>query len=456
MKKRELTSNILIGASAFGIFALAVQRLSLAQWLATQPQVPIQHQGISILKPLCGVDEGLAESLEIFATLPYSRYELLLGVRSKDDVAYQLAEQLRMRYPAKVRVVIQRGEPGLNPKVNQLITLEKAARYDILLISDSNVRPPPMYLEEMSAMFEDPEVGCATNPTSGIGHTSIGAMFDNMHLSSIGAVHVAAKSLLGIDFVVGKSQALRRSAIQALGGFIAYKDILAEDWMIGKDIRVKLGMKVVCGRQPIYNYATERTIQSFWERYARWGVVQRTAATVPEYAALGLIRNPIPWAVIAYFLDPKEWKGYFTGGVLISKTMLDLSVAKALGVKPLGMKEAFGVPVKDALLFGTWVRGIFKSTVDWRGNVLKVTENSRLVPMAPLKLPASQPKVDEQSFLDETKVSAASDSPGAYFGSAYRPGFEPQPSSGETRKYARRPGSGPSGSNGRRDKQWPQ
>ena len=40
-------------------------------------------------------------------------------------------------------MVIQEPSAGLNPKVNQLITLARAARHPLLLISDSNVRVGP-------------------------------------------------------------------------------------------------------------------------------------------------------------------------------------------------------------------------------------------------------------------------------------------------------------------------
>ena len=86
--------------------------------------------GISILKPLCGVDDDLEANLAQFASLDYPRYEVLLGVKDTRDPAYAVARAAVARWPQVMRLVLQEGEPGLNPKVNQLVTLSSEARYD--------------------------------------------------------------------------------------------------------------------------------------------------------------------------------------------------------------------------------------------------------------------------------------------------------------------------------------
>src|SRR5439155_12021378 len=122
------------------------------------------RRGISILKPLCGLDDDLVANLESFVAIDYAPYEVLLGVRDRHDAAYPIALALARRFPRRVRVVLQRGAPGLNPKVNQLATLARAARYEIVVVSDSNVRVPDGYLDEIAAHLEDPRVGLVTHP----------------------------------------------------------------------------------------------------------------------------------------------------------------------------------------------------------------------------------------------------------------------------------------------------
>src|SRR5205823_5228095 len=153
-----------------------------------------------------GLDDELAVNLERFATLRYPNYELLLGVRDARDPAWPLAAAAARRFPARVRVVLQRGEPGLNPKVNQLCTLAAAARHDLLVVSDSNVRVGDDYLWEIAALLDDAAVGLVTHPVVGVGEARLGSLMDNLHLAgSVGAGMIGAKNVAKKDIVVGKS-----------------------------------------------------------------------------------------------------------------------------------------------------------------------------------------------------------------------------------------------------------
>src|SRR5439155_1786675 len=114
---------------------------------------------------------------------------------------------------------LQQGEPGLNPKVNQLLTLACKAHHNILVISDSNTRVQPDYLDDIAAHLEDPKVGLVTHPLVGDGETEsdarLGAIADNLHITGVITPGVvAAKLLAGKDYVIGKSMALRRDDLK--------------------------------------------------------------------------------------------------------------------------------------------------------------------------------------------------------------------------------------------------
>lgn len=382
---RQIASRWLGYGSWAGLAAIGVQRIALAAHYAKEPQVPQQPlRGISILKPLCGADEGLAQSLEIFARLPYPNFEMLLGIEDVSDPAFEIARQLESRFP-NVRVVMRESTPGLNPKVNQLCTLARHASNDVLLISDANIRPHPAYLHEMSAMFEDPNVGLATNTFSGKNHQTLGGACDNLHAATNSASHVAGKMLLGLDFVMGGSEAIRRDVLERLGGFEAYKDVLAEDYLLGRDVS-RLGFKVATGRLPVYNVAPKRTLGSFGDRFARWGTMQATATATPLPAVALALLNPIALAGLSWLAaEPgAERSAALRRLALVTagKIALDLSNAAALGVAPLGLAEAAAVPIKDAVLFGSWARGLVSREVNWRGKKARVSgPDTRLAPL---------------------------------------------------------------------------
>jgi len=280
----------LLAAAAAGTALLLLQLGALRRHLAAPPAAPRGRPSISVLKPLCGVDDELEENLASFAMLAWPDYEVLLGLRGPDDAACPLARRFEAAFPGRFRVVFQRGEPGLNPKVNQLVTLAQDARFGLLLVSDSNTRLPAHALAEVVAHFEDLRVACVTHPVSGAGHRSFGAVLDNLHLAAgVGAAQLAVKTLVGQDLVVGKSMALRRSALDRLGGFVRYADVLAEDYVIGQDLR-RAGFELRVARTPVMNVATRRSVGAFFERYLRHETRFPDAAALARQIRLDVAR----------------------------------------------------------------------------------------------------------------------------------------------------------------------
>ncbi|WP_164001292.1 ceramide glucosyltransferase [Pyxidicoccus caerfyrddinensis] len=388
-----LASGLLLLAACFGLTALFIQYLFVLRHRRDAPRVlpaGAPRPGISILKPLCGVDDDLEANLEQFARLDYAGdYEVVLGVKDTRDAAFAVARAAVARWPGVMRLELQEGEPGLNPKVNQLITLADRARHDVLVISDSNTRVAPGYLEELAAAFADPRVGCVTHPVAGLGEKSFGSLLDNLYLaSSAAAGMIAAKRLADQDIVVGKSMALRREDVDALGGFFSVKDVLAEDYVIGQWVTRKLGKRVVVARTPVFNVSLRKSVKAFFQRYLRWSVIHRTAVSPTTYLAQSLL-NPAPLAVLGALLSPSPTAGMVAMAVVLGKVAVDLATCRALRAEALPWDAVPGVLLKDALLFAAWWHGVFFRTVDWRGTKLRVGPGTRLVPV---RAPASVPE----------------------------------------------------------------
>ncbi len=373
----QTLSFVVLSLAAFGVFALSVQAIATQLHLRRAPRVARAVRGVSILKPLCGLDDELEKTLEHFATLPWPAYELLLGVKDTEDAAFPLAHALARRFPARVRVIVQRGAPAMNPKVNQLITLAKAARFELLMVSDSNAIIDSSALDEVVAHFEDPTVGCVANPVSGRGHQTLGALLDNLHLASfLGPGQIAAKAL-GKDFVIGKSMTLRRDVLEVMGGFARFGDCAAEDFALGVAV-TRLGLRNVIARHPVWNVAVHRSVRSFFDRYRRWAVLQRTGVSLTTYLAQGLL-NPWPIAVLGWALAPTASAALACALVLAGRIVLDVFSARAMGLNPLSAQLVPAVVVKDLLLVMAWFEGLFRRTIWWRGNRLEVAEGGLLL-----------------------------------------------------------------------------
>ncbi|WP_426753290.1 ceramide glucosyltransferase [Myxococcus sp. Y35] len=388
-----LASTVLLIAACFGLFALTVQFALVLRHRREAPPAArpgAVRPGISILKPLCGVDDDLEANLAQFAALDYAgAYEVVLGVKDARDPAFAVARAAVARWPHVMRLEVQEGEPGHNPKVNQLITLADRARFDLLVISDSNTRVAPGYLEEIARAFEDPEVGCVTHPVTGLGERTFGSLLDNLHLgSSAAAGMIAAKRLAGQDIVVGKSMALRREDVDALGGFFSVKDVLAEDFVIGQWVTRKLGRRVVVAQTPVFNVSLRKSVLSFFQRYLRWSVIHRTAVSPSTYFAQALL-NPTPLALLGALLAPSSQTAAVCLCVALGKVAVDLSTVRALRAQPLTWDAVPAVFAKDALLFTAWVYALFSRTVNWRGTRLRVGRGTRLVPLRTAGLEAA-------------------------------------------------------------------
>jgi ceramide glucosyltransferase len=397
-------SLTLLALAVAGTFALVVQLLCVLRHRGNSsrvrevPEARREPVGISLLKPLCGVDDDLEANLEAFATLSYPKYEVVLGVKDTKDPAYAVAKAAVARWPRIMRLELQHGEPGLNPKVNQLITLASVARNDILVISDSNTRVGPRYLEEIARIFEDPSVGCVSNPVSGIGERTLGSLMDNLYQSTTaGAGQIAAKQVADQDIVVGKSMALRREDVDALGGFYSVRNVLAEDYVIGRWLTRRMGKRAVIARAPVYNVSQKKSVMTFFKRYIRWSIIHHTCIPTPVYLGQALV-NPLPLGLLGALLSPSVLAFQVLGALTLVKLVHDLAVFQLMRPgQPTPWTTVPAVLLKDVLIFVAWANGLFARSVDWRGNKLRVMAGSRLVAPAsvlPLPTPLGAPEPD--------------------------------------------------------------
>jgi ceramide glucosyltransferase len=388
---RDVATFALMGAASGGLLLSLVHLLVLRRHLTGAVPAPTVRPPISILKPLCGLDDRLMQNLATFADLPYPRYEVLLGVRDVDDAAYPTALAIARRWPARFRVVVQSGEPGLNPKVNQLITLARAARNELLVISDSNTRVPPGYLDEIAAAMQDENVGLVTHPIVGQGDEQYGARLgsalDNMHLGgSITPALTTAKVLFGKDYVIGKSMALRWSDVRALGGFAVVKDVLAEDFVLGRLIPEKLGKRVVLARSVVRCVSLQRSLEGFVKRYARWSVMQHQCAGLAAYWGL-LLLNPQLLVTLALLAAPGRATCAAWLACAAARIALDAAAGRALRGRTFALWALPWVPFKDLLIAGAWLYGLTNRSIEWRSTRLRVLRGSvlRATPATPAR-----------------------------------------------------------------------
>ncbi len=227
---------------------------------------------VSILKPLKGLDDNLFDNLASFCTQDYPTYEVIFCLQDLNDPAYKVAKKVQEKYSDRnISLVVEKCHAGHNPKVNNLIPAYQKAQHPYILISDSNVIVGKSYLREIVRQTADPSVGLVSNLIHGVGGRSLGATLENLHLNSfiMGSVSFLDQAL-GMPCVIGKSMLMKKTDLEALGGLSAFKDILAEDFIIGREMN-KSGKKVVLSNHLISNVNEYWDIKRFMNRHTRWG-----------------------------------------------------------------------------------------------------------------------------------------------------------------------------------------
>jgi len=118
---------------------------------------------VSNLKPIRGMDPSAYENFASFCQQDYPEYELLFCVDGHDDPVLPVIEKLIHNFPERrIRVLFGSGRIATNDKVAKLARLASEASYEVVVISDSDVRVQPDYLRRVVAPLANPKIGAVT------------------------------------------------------------------------------------------------------------------------------------------------------------------------------------------------------------------------------------------------------------------------------------------------------
>lgn len=339
--------------------------------------LPAFSPPISILKPLKGLDDNLFDNLASFCQLDYPVYEVIFSLQDHNDPAYRIARMVQLKYPeCDISIVVQRCDTGFNPKVNNLIPAYEKAKYSYFLISDSNVMVQGNYLKDIVRHMEDPSVGLVSNIIRGVGGYSLGAVFENLHLNSfiVGSVCFLDR-ILKMPCVVGKSMLMRKNDFESIGGFGAVRNVLAEDYLLGKLIHGQ-GKRVVLSNHIIDNVNEFWSVRKFINRHTRWGKLRWKIGGIRYISEL--VGNPVFVALLPVLVWEANQMTVLSGMlVALLKIAGDYMLARKIqgDMKP---SRYLLVPLKDIVIGMIWFVPLFSQTVSWRGNRYLIGKNSSL------------------------------------------------------------------------------
>lgn len=367
--------GLAFGAGAYVVSAATLLRLQRRQRGAREASF---EPPVSIVKPLRGLDEGLEENLESFFRLDYptSALEVVFSFASASDPAYTTARRVADRYPKITSTfVFDEREPGGNAKVNRLHAAMRYVKHRHILFSDGNVRVRPGFLKRAVSSFHDPRVGLVSNLFRASGAASLGSRVESLYLNGClmpGTALVA--DVLGRPCVVGKSILVSRRALDSVGGIGALRDYLAEDFVLGREVR-RAGFRVVLSADVLDTMEVRKPLRTVWARHRRWSMMRRRLAG-QLYLGEALI-GALPWFALALASPGLPLKAA-AGALLGLRWGAELAVIRAWGER-IDWRDAVLLPVRDVFAASVFVAGLVGRSLAWRGRPLRIGPDTRIL-----------------------------------------------------------------------------
>jgi ceramide glucosyltransferase len=336
-------------------------------------------ENVTLIKPLYGAEVGLEESLASFCAQDYSaNLQMLCGVQDAADPAIAIVRNLKTQFRLLDLELVEGGRrSGGNPKVANIINMFPAAKHDIIILSDSDMRVPPDYVRQIVAGLQQPGVGLVTclyrgSALTGFWSRMAGAAVDQHFLPSVlvGMASGLAKPCFGSTI------ALRRETLNRIGGFEAFANTLADDYAMGDAVR-RLGLKVEIAPFAVGHTFSESSLTELLAHELRWA---RTIRLVDPVGYAGsIVTHPLPFALAAL---PLSGFGAIAWMILIVTLACRLFVPIQVERLPGGGKSSWWLsPLRDLLSFAVFVASYLPGAVNWRGRRYNVGSDGTVTPI---------------------------------------------------------------------------
>jgi ceramide glucosyltransferase len=323
---------------------------------------------VSLVRPLCGIEEFSGQTLEASFHLTYPEVELIFCVAQAHDPVAPLVRAAMARHPGvRARLLVGGGMVSGNPKLDNMEKGYRAAEGEYVVFTDSNLLIPPDYLHHVvSAFTQDSAVVSA--PPYGSAPGSFAAEIECGLLNAYAARVQYCVDALGYGFAQGKTLAFRKTDLDA-GGFDAMalepaEDAAATKWARAQGRKVRLVTPMA--PQPL----GQRTFAAVWSRHLRWARLRR--ATFPLLFAPEILSSALaPFAALGMM-------GWLAGGAVLPWVAAyafvwygaDLAATRLAGW-PLSWRTLAALPCRDALLAAIWCAAWSGRGFVWHGHAMQ-------------------------------------------------------------------------------------
>ena len=358
-----------VSGLAYGALALLSARSFARDMRRAAPPLPTPVPGVSILKPVKGVDPRMFAGLVSHCQQQYDGpFEIIFGVGSLSDPAVNEIARLRVEHPdVRIELVECTARLGTNGKVSNLAQMLPHARFEHILVNDSDIRVSPHYLTHIMARFTGPQVGLVTAPYIGLAEGTFWSRIEALGISTdfIPGVLTARKLEKGIRFGLGSTLATTKSALAAIGGFESLVDQLADDYELGVRLAaagytVELAPEVVATTVPAYPF------RGCWDHQLRWA---RSTRDSRRAGYIGLcVTYVLPWAIATVIASGAAlWSLSLFSLALLVRVAVALSVGVGMLRDGQVLRDIWMLPFRDCFGLLVWAWSYAGDTVIWRG-----------------------------------------------------------------------------------------
>jgi ceramide glucosyltransferase len=333
---------------------------------------------VTVLKPICGAEPRLYECLRSFCALNYAPLQIVFGVGDPADPAVAIVERLIEEFPTRdLALVIDRDVHGTNLKVSNLINMYRAAKHDVIVVSDSDTEVRADCFDALVAPLEDRGVGAVTclykgKPTAGIA-SALGALFINDWFLASAVVDAGMRE---VAYCFGPVTALRRDALEAIGGFGVLSWHLADDFMLGRLI-AEAGYKVRLARY-VADIVVAETGSSLLQHELRWARTVR--AVKPGEHVMSVAMELLPLLLLLLLPYPKLGGWAILGVVIGLRVVLHYLVHRRFNIA--ARPAPWLLPLRECLCFAIWLASFRSTSVNWRQREFVIVSGGRLEPRA--------------------------------------------------------------------------
>jgi ceramide glucosyltransferase len=339
---------------------------------AQAPLAP-RAQPVTIIRPVCGIDNFVEETLASSFALDYPQYEVIFCVASARDPVVPIVERMIAGHPAvRARLLIGDERISTNPKLNNCFKGWNAATYDWIVFADSNVLMPPDYIQRLLAAWR-PGTGLVCSPPVGSHPDGLWARVECAFLNTYQARWQYFADSIGVGFAQGKTMMWRRADLDRAGGIRRLGAEVAEDAASTKVVR-GAGLRVRLVDPPFEQPLGRRTALEVWNRQVRWAQLRRASFMLfflPELVsgalfpliAVGIAAVELGWSIPETMIAfAAAWYG------------AEMMLARVAGWHLTASYPLHGM-LRDALLPLLWANAWLNTGFVWRGNQMRVDDD---------------------------------------------------------------------------------